>query len=168
MVRNSKTFQSFLQNKLAINIDEDTCGSSDSEEFKLDDMYLKPSLHEEEEDVLAIDEKSLQIDLDKFEEEEEEEEQVYRKNEDKGPIGGSDEQILKDMRKTVFSIPLLHQEDVDKLFAQIDGYLFPIVYSILNVSLSSFEEIILVLSKVAAGNTYGKNIYEKKIGRAHV
>ena len=79
----------------------------------------------------------------------------------KGPIGGSDEQILKDLRKLVFSVPLLHQEEVAKLFNQIDQCVFPTVYSILDSSMIYFEEIIQVIIKVAAGNTYGKNIYEK-------
>jgi DNA-directed RNA polymerase sigma subunit (sigma70/sigma32) len=79
----------------------------------------------------------------------------------KGPIGGSDEQILKDLRKLVFSVPLLHQEDVSRLFNQIDKCIFPTVYTILDSSMTSFEEILQILIKVAAGNTYGKNIYEK-------
>lgn len=79
----------------------------------------------------------------------------------KGPVGGSDEQILKDLRKLVFSVPLLHQEEVAKLFNQIDQCVFPTVYSILDTSMIYFEEVIQVLIKVAAGNTYGKNIYEK-------
>jgi DNA-directed RNA polymerase sigma subunit (sigma70/sigma32) len=79
----------------------------------------------------------------------------------KGPVGGSDEQILKDLRKLVFSVPLLHQDDVSRLFDQIDKCIFPTVYTILESSMSSFEEILQILIKVAAGNTYGKNIYEK-------
>lgn len=79
----------------------------------------------------------------------------------KGPIGGSDEQILKDLRKLVFSVPLLPQDDVANLFNQIDQCVFPTVYSILDTSMVYFEEIIQVVIKVAAGNTYGKNIYEK-------
>ena len=146
----------FLQSKL-------TADREEEEEYE-PEIYLKyiPQDVEETDFLLNFDEKNLNLGLDdKFEEEEEEEAVPYRSVDEKGPIGGSDEQILKDMRKTVFSIPLLHQEEVDKLFDQIDGFLFPIVYRILNTSLSSFEEIILVLSKVAAGNTYGKNIYEK-------
>ena len=80
---------------------------------------------------------------------------------EKGPVGGSDEQILKDLRKLVFSVPLLHQDEVAKLFTQIDSCIFPTVYSILDVSMVYFEEVIQVVIKVAAGNTYGKNIYEK-------
>lgn len=79
----------------------------------------------------------------------------------KGPIGGSDEQILKDLRKLVFSVPLLHQDDVSKLFDQIDKCIFPTVYTVLESSMSSFEEVLQIIIKVAAGNTYGKNIYEK-------
>lgn len=79
----------------------------------------------------------------------------------KSPIGGSDEQILKDLRKLVFSVPLLHQDDVSKLFDQIDKCIFPTVYTILDSSMASFEEVLQIIIKVAAGNTYGKNIYEK-------
>lgn len=79
----------------------------------------------------------------------------------KGPIGGSDDQILKDLRKLVFSVPLLHQDEVSKLFDQIDRCIFPTVYTILESSMASFEEILQIVIKVAAGNTYGKNIYEK-------
>ena len=153
-----KNSKSFLQNKLDIE-DIDL-------EFEYDDTCVRPPItHEDESEHIFsdIDEKSLNLFDDKSEEDEEEEDHTaaHTRADEKQPIGGSDEQILKDMRKTVFSVPLLHQEDVDKLFGQIDNCLFPIVHSILNTSLSSFEEIILVLSKVAAGNTYGKNIYEK-------
>lgn len=79
----------------------------------------------------------------------------------KGPIGGSDEQILKDLRKLVFSVPLLPQDEVSKHFNQIDLCVFPTVYSILDTSMIYFEEVMQVVIKVAAGNTYGKNIYEK-------
>lgn len=79
----------------------------------------------------------------------------------KGPVGGSDEQILKDLRKLVFSVPLLPQEDVSKLFDQIDSCIFPTVYTILETSLLSLEDLLQIVIKVAAGNTYGKNIYEK-------
>jgi len=79
----------------------------------------------------------------------------------KGPVGGSDEQILKDLRKLVFSVPLLHQDEVSKLFDQIDKCIFPTVFTILEGSMTSFEEILQIIIKVAAGNTYGKNIYEK-------
>ena len=79
----------------------------------------------------------------------------------KGPIGGSDEQILKDLRKLVFSVPLLHQDEVSKLFDQIDKCIFPTVFTIIESSMASFEEILQIVIKVAAGNTYGKNIYEK-------
>jgi RNA polymerase sigma factor (sigma-70 family) len=81
--------------------------------------------------------------------------------ESKVQIGGSDEQILKDLRKLVFSVPLLPQEEVSKLFDEIDACLFPTVYSILESSQASLEELLQVVIKVAAGNTYGKNIYEK-------
>lgn len=79
----------------------------------------------------------------------------------KGPLEVTDGQILKDLRKLVFSVPLLHQEEVSKYFNQIDQCVFPTVYSILDTSMVYFEEVVQVVIKVAAGNTYGKNIYEK-------
>jgi len=79
-----------------------------------------------------------------------------------GQIGGSDEQILKDLRKMVFTVPLLHQQDVHKYFLQIDQIIFPTVFSILETSQVFLEEVIQIVIKVAAGNTYGKNIYEKE------
>ena len=79
----------------------------------------------------------------------------------KSPVGGSDEQILKDLRKLVFSVPLLHQDDVSKLFNKIDSCIFPMVYTIVESSMTAFEEVLQIVIKVAAGNTYGKNIYEK-------
>jgi DNA-directed RNA polymerase sigma subunit (sigma70/sigma32) len=79
-----------------------------------------------------------------------------------GTIGGSDEQILKDLRKMVFAVPLLHQEEVHRLFIQIDQCIFPAVHSIMECSVVFFGSVIQVVTKVAAGNTYGKNIYEKE------
>lgn len=78
-----------------------------------------------------------------------------------GPVGGSDAQILKDLRKMVFSVPLLQQKEVHRLFKGIDAELNPLVYKILSCSGFFFEQIIQIVAKVAAGNTYGKNIYEK-------
>lgn len=81
----------------------------------------------------------------------------------KSPIGGSDEQILRDIRKLIFSIPLLHQEDVNNLFDKIDANIFPIVYKILNTSKTAIDSLLQIIVRVGAGNTYGKNIYEKVI-----
>lgn len=79
----------------------------------------------------------------------------------KSPVGGSDEQILKDLRKLVFSVPLLHQDEVSKLFDQIDNCIFPTVFTIIESSMVAFEKVLQIVIKIAAGNTYGKNIYEK-------
>lgn len=80
----------------------------------------------------------------------------------RGPVGGSDEQILRDLRRLVFSVPLLPQKDVHRLFQEIDSEVFPMVYSILDVSEAYLESLFQVIIKVAAGNTYGKNIYERE------
>jgi RNA polymerase sigma factor (sigma-70 family) len=80
----------------------------------------------------------------------------------RGPIGGSDEQILRDLRRLVFSVPLLPQKDVHKLFLEIDAAVFPMVYAILELSKVYLESLFQVVVKVAAGNTYGKNIYERE------
>jgi DNA-directed RNA polymerase sigma subunit (sigma70/sigma32) len=86
----------------------------------------------------------------------------YKTEEDtKTQVGGSDDQILKDLRKMVFTVPLLRQEEVDKLFIQIDQCIFPTVYAILEASPTFFDEIFKIFIKISAGNTYGKNIYEK-------
>ena len=81
--------------------------------------------------------------------------------ENRSQIGGSDDQILKDLRKMVFTVPLLRQEEVDRLFGQIDQCIFPTVYAILEVSSTFFDEILKIFVKISAGNTYGRNIYEK-------
>jgi len=77
-------------------------------------------------------------------------------------VGGSDEQILKDLRKSVFSVPLLHQKDVDRHFNDLDRMVFPLVHKILSISDAYFAKVMQILIKVAAGNTYGKNIYERE------
>jgi len=74
----------------------------------------------------------------------------------------SDDQILKDLRKAVFQIPLLHQNEVNGYITRIDNVLKPIVYDILFTCRGSLEDVVQIIVKVAAGNTYGKNIYEKK------
>lgn len=80
----------------------------------------------------------------------------------RGPIGGSDEQILRDLRRLVFSVPLLPQKEVHRLFLEIDTAVFPMVYAILELSEVYLETVFQVVVKVAAGNTYGKNIYERE------
>jgi RNA polymerase sigma factor (sigma-70 family) len=80
----------------------------------------------------------------------------------RGPVGGSDEQILRDLRRLVFSVPLLPQKEVHRLFLEIDAAVFPMVYAILELSEVYLESLYQVVVKVAAGNTYGKNIYERE------
>ena len=79
---------------------------------------------------------------------------------DRSP-GGSDEVILKDLRKSVFSVPLMPQKEVQRLFNVIDSEMQPVVYAIMDSSHLFLEEVFQIVIKVAAGNTYGKNIYEK-------
>jgi DNA-directed RNA polymerase sigma subunit (sigma70/sigma32) len=141
------------------------------------------------ESFYANPEKYANIPMDEIEEEEEEEEEEVKlsdeeeKSEDleeselnhpaeiaarylklhaKGPIGGSDAQILKDLRKMVFGVPLLQQKEVHRLFLEMDAEVYPTVYKILSASSVFWESVIQVIIKVAAGNTYGKNIYEKE------
>lgn len=76
--------------------------------------------------------------------------------------GGSDEQIAKDLRKMVFSVPLMQQDELLRNFRRMDGMLIPIVHDLVESSDFLFENVIQIVVKVAAGNTYGKNIYEKE------
>jgi len=87
---------------------------------------------------------------------------AHQANQKLTQVGGSDEQILKDLRKLVFTVPLLHRQDVHNHFLQIDQVVFPTVYAILECSQVFLNDVIQIITKVAAGNTYGKNIYEKE------
>jgi DNA-directed RNA polymerase sigma subunit (sigma70/sigma32) len=75
--------------------------------------------------------------------------------------GGSDEEILKDLRKCIFSIPLMQQSEVCEMFKILDQILYSVVFRILEVSDFFWENLFQIVVKIAAGNTYGKNIYEK-------
>lgn len=77
-------------------------------------------------------------------------------------IGGSDEQIVKDLRKLVFAVPMMEQDELLRNFFRMDGMLIPVVHSLIEHSEKIFDEVIQIVIKVAAGNTYGKNIYEKE------
>lgn len=79
-----------------------------------------------------------------------------------GKIGGSDEQILKDLRRLVFSVPLMPHQKVRETFLELDKKMFPVIHDIVEASAFFHEELVQVVIKVAAGNTYGKNIYEKE------
>jgi DNA-directed RNA polymerase sigma subunit (sigma70/sigma32) len=79
-----------------------------------------------------------------------------------GSHENSDEQILKDLRREVFSVPLLRQNEIGKLFNDLDNTIFPLVHKLLEISDVYFEGVLQTVTKVAAGNTYGKNIYEKE------
>lgn len=78
------------------------------------------------------------------------------------PTGGSDEQIVKDLRRLVFSVPLMQQDELLRNFHRMDNMMIPIVHDLIESSDFLFEEVLQIIIKVAAGNTYGKNIYEKE------
>lgn len=78
--------------------------------------------------------------------------------------GNSDEDILRDLRKSVFSVPLVQQKEVRLLFESIDCKLVPHVHQLIRNSNTELENMFQVIVKVAAGNTYGKNIYERADG----
>lgn len=78
--------------------------------------------------------------------------------------GNSDEDILRDLRKAVFSVPMVQQKEVRLLFESIDKKLIPHIHQVIRVSDTEFENLFQVIVKVAAGNTYGKNIYERADG----
>jgi DNA-directed RNA polymerase sigma subunit (sigma70/sigma32) len=75
--------------------------------------------------------------------------------------GGSDEEILKDLRKCIFSIPLMQQSEVCEMFKILDQILASTVFRILEVSDFFWANLFQIVVKIVAGNTYGKNIYEK-------
>ena len=76
-------------------------------------------------------------------------------------VGGSDDQILKDLRRLVFKVPLMPRQEVRATFEKLDAKVYSIVHEILKTSDYYYEQAVQVVVKVAAGNTYGKNIYEK-------
>lgn len=76
-------------------------------------------------------------------------------------IGNSDEAILRELRTSVFSVPLMPQHEVSRLFNLVDSEMKPLVHDLMERCGGVFEEVFQVVIKVAAGNTYGKNIYEK-------
>lgn len=87
-----------------------------------------------------------------------------KKNKAERVSGGSDEEILKDLRKYVFSVPLMQQDSVEKMFAALDHILNPAAFKILEVSDYFYESVFQSVLRVIGGNTYGKNIYEKPMG----
>ena len=76
-------------------------------------------------------------------------------------VRNSDEAILRELRTAVFSVPLMPQKEVSRLFNLVDAEVKPLVYDVMASCQGTFEEVFQVVLKVAAGNTYGKNIYEK-------
>ncbi len=76
--------------------------------------------------------------------------------------GNSEDQLLRDLRKDIFTIPLLKQEQLLPLFAQLDSIIIEIVNRILSSSCTMRSRVVDIMVKVAAGNTYNKNIYEKE------
>lgn len=75
--------------------------------------------------------------------------------------GNSEEQLLRSLRKDIFTIPTLKQDKLLPLFNQLDEIMIGIVKRIIDSSELSRDRILDVMVKVAAGNTYNKNIYEK-------
>lgn len=75
--------------------------------------------------------------------------------------GNSEEQLLRSLRKDIFTIPTLNQERLIPFFNQLDEIMNSIIYRIVDSSELSRDRILDVMVKVAAGNTYNKNIYEK-------
>jgi len=82
---------------------------------------------------------------------------MYKTNSESG---NSDDVILRHLRKSVFSVPLLPQNKIHEVFLEIDKQL---TYGLVLVLLSSdfyLNSIVQTIVRVTAGNTYGKNIYE--------
>lgn len=82
-------------------------------------------------------------------------------NKESSSQNSSDDQVLKHLRKDVFTIPTLKQEGLIPLFNQLDDIIISITKKIIDSSGLARERILDVMVKVAAGNTYNKNIYEK-------
>jgi DNA-directed RNA polymerase sigma subunit (sigma70/sigma32) len=76
--------------------------------------------------------------------------------------GNSEDQLLRDLRKDIFTIPLLKQAELLPLFNQLDSIIVSIVNRILSSSCTMRSRVVDIMVKVAAGNTYNKNIYEKE------
>lgn len=79
---------------------------------------------------------------------------------DYATVGNSDEQILRKLRKDVFSVPILSQSAIHEMFKEIDIKLHQAVYLIIQTSDHYLDVLCNIVYKVIAGNTYGKNIYE--------
>lgn len=77
-------------------------------------------------------------------------------------IGCTDDLILRDLRKMVFSVPMMHQKEVLSIFEKIDKLIVSSAYKIIGSSSHYLEDLVQIIIKVGAGNTYGKNIYEKE------
>lgn len=73
----------------------------------------------------------------------------------------SEAQEIKNLQKDIFTIPLLEQPELLPLFHQLDDIITEIVGRILDSSGLMRERVLDIIVKVAAGNTYNKNIYEK-------
>lgn len=77
--------------------------------------------------------------------------------------GGGEEQLIRDLRKDIFTIPLLEQDKLLPLFDNLDEIIHGTINSILSSSMEMRGKIVNIMVKVAAGNTYNKNIYEKEV-----
>lgn len=71
-------------------------------------------------------------------------------------------QEIVNLRKDIFTIPLLEQPELLPMFGQLDEIVVGIVTRIINSSDLMRSRILDIIVKVAAGNTYNKNIYEKE------
>ena len=69
-------------------------------------------------------------------------------------VRNSDEAILRELRTAVFSVPLMPQKEVSRLFNLVDAEVKPLVYDVMASCQGTFEEVFQVVLKVAAGNTY--------------
>jgi DNA-directed RNA polymerase specialized sigma subunit len=75
--------------------------------------------------------------------------------------GNSDEIILRDLRKKVFSVPLLPQKQIQVIFVSVDSRLHNAMLLLISNCSSIRKELMRTIFKVAASNTYGKNLFEK-------
>lgn len=69
--------------------------------------------------------------------------------------------IIEKLRAEVFAVPLLKQEHILKYFHEIDTLMSAVMRHLLSNSSIIRQHIYNTILKVASGNTYGRNIYEK-------
>lgn len=74
----------------------------------------------------------------------------------------SNQVILRSLRKAVFSVPLMQQDEILERFKEIDRQLNHSFNLLIYGSDRCYEYIRDLILKISAGNTYGKNIYQKE------